>query len=183
MTEQERFARSLSVILHHEGGYVDHKDDPGGATNRGVTLATARAYDLDKDGDGDVDKADVRLLTKDDAACVYRDGYWKAASCDKLPAGVDLVVFDCAVNQGVARAKAFLQEALGVKADGQIGPKTLAALKAANKADLVQRVCDLRRAHYQSLKTFPTFGKGWMRRLNQVTACAHMWAKLAEMRG
>ncbi|MFX7337199.1 glycosyl hydrolase 108 family protein, partial [Acinetobacter baumannii] len=76
MSEQDRFTRSLAAVLKHEGGYVDHPRDPGGATNLGITLGTARAYRMDLDADGDVDKDDVRLIDAEAAAPVYRDGYW-----------------------------------------------------------------------------------------------------------
>lgn len=175
MTEQERFDRSLRALLRHEGGYVDHPRDPGGATNLGITLGTAKAYRLDLDGDGDVDKDDVRLLTPKAAAPVYRQGYWLKAACDRLPAGVDYMIFDLAVNSGTDRAKRYLQRAAGVAEDGQIGPKTLAAVAKLNPARLVERLSEIREAFYRSLPTFETFGKGWMRRLNEVEAKALEW--------
>lgn len=76
LDERERFARCLPALLRHEGGYVNHPRDPGGVTNLGITLGTARAYRLHLDGDGDVDADDVRLLTPETAVLVYRDGYW-----------------------------------------------------------------------------------------------------------
>lgn len=176
MTEQERFDRCLKAVLRHEGGYVDHPRDPGGATNLGVTLGTAKAYRLDLDGDGDVDKNDVRLLTPETAAPVYRKGYWLAAACDKLPAGVDYMIFDLAVNSGTARAKRYLQELVGVPADGVIGPKTLAAVAAVKPARLVAMIAARRLQFYRGLPTFPTFGRGWTRRLSEVTATAQEWA-------
>lgn len=175
ISEIERFNRSLKALLRHEGGYVDHPRDPGGATNLGITLGTAKAYRLDIDGDGDVDKNDVRLLTPETAAPVYRKGYWLACGCDNLPAGVDYMVFDLAVNSGTNRAKRYLQSAVGAAEDGQIGPQTL-ALIAITRADTIVRRMALRREQfYRSLNTFPTFGKGWMRRLNEVTKQAEEW--------
>lgn len=176
ITEQERFDRCLKAVLKHEGGYVDHPRDPGGATNLGVTLGTARAYRLDIDHDGDVDKDDVRLLTPETAAPVYRDGYWLKTKCDQLPAGVDYMVFDLAVNSGTARAARYLQEAAGVVADGQIGPKTLAAVRALHADTIIARMAARREAFYRSLDTFPTFGKGWLRRVGEVKALAFVWA-------
>lgn len=175
-TEQERFDRCLKAVLRHEGGYVDHPRDPGGATNLGVTLGTAKAFRLDIDGDGDVDKNDVRLLTPETAAPVYRKGYWLAASCDKLPAGLDYMVFDLAVNSGTDRAKRYLQKSAGVVVDGQIGPKTLAAVAQIGPLRMIDRMSGLREAFYRSLGTFPTFGKGWLRRLNEVTVTSREWA-------
>ncbi len=178
LTERERFARCLPALLRHEGGYVNHPRDPGGITNLGITLGTARAWRLDLDGDGDVDAADMRLLKPETAAPVYRAGYWLATACDRLPAGVDYMTFDLAVNSGTSRAKRYLQRAAGVAEDEQIGPKTLAAIERLDPAAVVDRISDLREAFYRSLGTFPTFGKGWMRRLNEVEALAKVWASI-----
>lgn len=176
LTDRERFARCLPALLRHEGGYVDHPRDPGGATNLGITIGTAKAWRLDLDGDGDVDKDDVRLLKPETAAPVYRSGYWLKCKCDQLPAGVDYMVFDLAVNSGTSRAIRYLQRVAGVAEDGVIGPKTLAAVAALNPARFVERMSDLREAFYRSLPTFRTFGVGWMRRLNEVEALAKVWA-------
>jgi lysozyme family protein len=176
MNEAERFARCLEEVLHHEGGYVDHPSDPGGATNKGITLETARAFGLDADEDGDVDKADVRRITGADAARVYREGYWESAHCGALPPGVDLIVFDLAVNSGVRRATRMLQQALGVSVDGVIGPGTRRALARTDRLQLVSRLYQLRKDYYRSLETFGVFGRGWLKRLNAVYAKAAIWA-------
>ncbi|KQS52591.1 hypothetical protein ASG17_15085 [Brevundimonas sp. Leaf363] len=181
MTEQERFARALPMLLRHEGGYVDHPRDPGGATNLGITLGTARAWRMDIDGDGDVDKSDVRLLTPKEAAPVYRDGYWLKARCHQLPAGVDYMIFDLAVNSGSRRAARYLQRAAGVSEDAKVGPKTLAAVRILNPVRVVERLSDIREAYYRSLPTFPTFGKGWLRRLGEVEQTARVWAAVPEL--
>ena len=167
-----RFRACLPVVLSHEGGYVDDPHDPGGATNKGVTLATARAFGLDMDGDGDVDKADVRALTVEAVGPVYHRGYWLASSADACAPGLDYMVFDCAVNQGVGRATKFLQRVAGVADDGMVGPVTLKAVAALNARKAVFAYADLRDAHYRSLPTFGRFGKGWLRRLAEVKAKA-----------
>lgn len=177
LTEQARFDAALTMVLLHEGGYVDHPEDPGGATNLGITLATAKAAGLDKDGDGDVDKRDVRLLEPKDAAPVYRERYWNAARCGVLPAGVDFLVFDCAVNQGVARAARILQAAAGAAVDGQVGPRTVAAVWAVDPVTLCERIRLERLKHYMGLRTWPTFGRGWSRRLSTVSETAKAWAR------
>jgi lysozyme family protein len=159
-SEQDRFARSLPVVLRWEGGFVDHPRDPGGATNLGVTLKTAQAHRLDLDGDGDTDVADLRRLTAKEAAPVYRAAYWLAAGCDRLPAGLDLMVFDAAVNQGPSRARRFAAEAT----EGPVWRR-------------IEAVRRLREGHYRSLSTFPVFGRGWLRRL---TAVAETARRLAE---
>lgn len=176
LTEQERFQRCVRLVLAHEGGYVDHPLDPGGATNLGVTLGVAREAGLDKDRDGDVDKADVKALTPADAAKVYRERYWLAAACDKLPAGVDYIVFDTAVNMGVSRAARYVQTAVSVRPDGVIGPMTLRAVAKMNPRVLVGLIFVQRRAFYTSSQNFPAFGKGWIKRLNAVSAQAELWA-------
>lgn len=175
VTPDERFNRCFKAVLKHEGGYVDHPRDPGGATNLGITLGTAKAYRLDIDGDGDVDKNDVRLLTPATAAPVYRDGYWNKCSCDNLPAGVDYMVFDLAVNSGTNRAIRYLQRAVGAVEDGKLGPKTLLAVQNSNAAVIVSRMSDTREAFFRSLPTFDVFGKGWLRRLIDVEKTALAW--------
>lgn len=174
-TAEERFDRCLKAVLKHEGGYVDHPRDPGGATNLGVTLGTAKAFRLDIDGDGDVDKNDVRLLTPATAAPVYRAGYWLKCKCDQLPAGVDYMVFDLAVNSGTNRAIRYLQRAVGVADDGVIGPATLRAVHAVRPDAIITRMGVFRESFYRSLNTFPTFGRGWMRRLDDVRGTALTW--------
>jgi len=177
LSETLRFERCLDEVLRHEGGYVDHKRDPGGATNLGVTLGTAKAHGLDMDDDGDVDKIDVRNLKPRDVRPVYRKSYWLKAGCDALPAGVDLMVFDLAVNSGPARAVRFLQEAVGVTADGVVGPMTLGAARRLPPAELVLRLRNRRERFYRGLSTFDAFGKGWLRRLSEVNAKAEQWAR------
>lgn len=167
-----RFQACLPVLLMDEGGFVDHPRDPGGATNLGVTLETAIRNKLDIDGDGDVDKDDVRKLTPALVAPVFSREYWRAASCDACPAGLDYMVFDCAVNQGVGRATRWLQTVAGVKADGLVGPMTLAAVARLDATAAIVAFTNLRETHYRSLSTFDVFGKGWVRRLHEVKARA-----------
>ncbi|RZJ41423.1 MAG: hypothetical protein EON87_16110 [Brevundimonas sp.] len=81
------------------------------------------------------------------------------------------------MNSGTDRARRYLQTAAGVTVDGQIGPITLAAVQRVGATEIVQRISDRRNAFYRSLQTFPTFGKGWMRRLHEVTGQALGWAR------
>lgn len=180
LTEVDRFNRCLPALLRHEGGFVNHPRDPGGATNLGITLGTAKAWRLDIDGDGDVDVNDVRLLTPETAAPVYRKGYWLATSCDQLPAGVDYIVLDLAVNSGTSRAKRYLQRVAGVTEDEVIGPRTLSAVRALNPVRAVERMSEIREEFYRSLSTFDAFGKGWLRRLSEVEQLASVWAAVPE---
>jgi len=157
------FQRALSRVLKHEGGYVDHPKDPGGATNKGVTIATFRRY-VKPNGT----KADLRAITGEQVATVYYKHYWAAVHGAELPAGVDYAVFDLAVNSGPSRAARFLQRVVGVAQDGRIGPATLAAVRKTDATELIARLCDARLTWLKTLKTWPTFGKGWERRVTDV---------------
>ena len=175
MTAQN-FDRCLAAILAHEGGFVDHKADPGGATNLGVTLDVMREAGLDVDGDGDVDVQDVRKLTPAKAAALYRAKYWRATDCDDLPDGLDYMVFDTAVNMGPRRARDYLQIAACVKRDGIIGKQTLDAVHAMGVRRTIYAIELLRKNFYHASPNFPTFGKGWLRRLDEVASQALRWS-------
>lgn len=157
------FQRALSLVLKYEGGYVNHKDDPGGPTNKGITLATFRRYIEPK---GTI--ADLKAITAAQVATVYRRQYWDAVKGDDLPDGVDFATFDFAVNSGPSRAAKYLQSVLGVTQDGKIGPGTLAAAKASKANVTVNVLCDARMAFLKRLKTWKTFGKGWSSRVSSV---------------
>ena len=162
---KENWDEALKHILKYEGGYVHHKDDPGGMTNLGVTKRVWEEWTGKP-----ATEADMRALTPEMVSPLYKKRYWDAVRGDDLPSGVDLCVFDCAVNAGVGRASKFLQQAVGVLADGQIGPMTVAATTAKPAEEVIDAFCNLREAHYKSLSTFATFGKGWMNRLGSVEA-------------
>ncbi|KGM38762.1 hypothetical protein JY97_14820 [Alkalispirochaeta odontotermitis] len=178
---KRNFAAALEYVLKHEGGYVNHPKDPGGATNMGVTIGTAKRLGIDVDGDGDTDIVDIQKLTKKDAAKVYRAQYWNKVKGDSLPSGVDYAVFDFAVNSGVSRAAKFLQHVVGAKPDGRIGPKTLALVAAYDPNKLITRLCNDRLEWLRRLKTFKTFGKGWTRRVNGVLVEAQAMTVVAEI--
>jgi lysozyme family protein len=167
---KHNWEEALKHILKWEGGYVNHPSDPGGRTNLGVTQRVWEEWTGKP-----ATEEDMRALTVEMVAPLYKKRYWDAVRGDDLPSGVDLCVFDCAVNAGVGRASRFLQQAVGTTPDGQIGPKTLEAVTALPAEQLVEKFCDLREAHYKSLSTFSTFGKGWMRRLEGIEAeCKHL---------
>jgi lysozyme family protein len=174
---RESFEHALSLTLAHEGGWSDHPKDPGGATNMGVTIGTLKRLRIDVDGDGDSDIADLRKLRRADVAKVYRVFYWDAVRADLLPAGVDLAVFDFAVNSGPAQASKVLQRIVGADPDGDIGPKTLAALAKADAQMVVAALSDRRLRFLRSLKTWATFGKGWARRVEEIREAALVLAK------
>jgi lysozyme family protein len=162
---QSNFETCLALMLAHEGGFVNHPQDPGGMTNLGVTKRVWEEW-----VGHEVDEKQMRALTPETVAPLYKRKYWDACRADDLVAGVDYVVFDVAVNSGPGRAIKFLQSCVGVTADGGFGPATLAAVKEAEKdpARLVELYCAKRLEFLQSLKTFETFGKGWSRRVQEV---------------
>ena len=153
------FARVMPLVLKHEGGYVNHPKDPGGHTNKGVTLATFRVYKPK------ATVADLKAISTDMVHRIYRDGYWNKVRGDDLPSGLDYAVFDFAVNSGPGRAAKYLQAAVGVKQDGNIGPETLRAVSRYDTAKLINALCDARMAFLRKLPTWGTFGKGWSSRV------------------
>src|SRR5690606_31383462 len=128
----KNFQQALEKVLKHEGGFVNHPADPGGATNKGITLATYRRY-IKRNGTVD----DLKALTTEQAGKVYKAQYWDKVRGDDLPSGLDYAVFDFAVNSGPAKAVKELQKVLGVTQDGIIGPITLEAARAANTKFLI----------------------------------------------
>ena len=158
---KKNFERCLNIILAHEGGYVYHPSDPGGATNRGVTLATYEQW-----VGRAVTKDEIKALTNEDVAPIYEKNYWSKLKCDSdlVPAGLDLCLFDCGVNSGTGRSAKALQRVLGATADGAIGPKTLAMVPDHDPKDLIEKIYEALQHFYKNLSTFATFGKGWTRR-------------------
>ena len=165
---KENYEACLNMILHHEGGYVNHPKDPGGETNLGVTK---RVYE---DFGGTKDMVD---LTVEDVAPIYEKNYWGRMKCDNIPAGLDLCVFDFGVNAGPGRAAKYLQTMIGTVADGGIGPNTLKALDEYIEAEggvenAIRNYQEARQGYYESLDTFETFGRGWTRRVTETTELA-----------
>lgn len=162
------FAEALAMVLGLEGGWTDDPYDPGGPTNKGITLATyAREMGVAVTADTIAALThDLRRIPDDLVARIYRTRYWQPASCPDLPPPLALFHFDCAVNQGPGTAIRLLQAALRVEADGEIGPITLAAVRAADPVAVLAAYAELRRARYRSLAHFWRFGRGWLRRVD-----------------
>jgi lysozyme family protein len=119
---------------------------------------------------------DIRNLTKQDAIEIYYKSYWQAASCGSLPYPVALIVFDCAVNQGVGASVKLLQEAVGSIPDGKVGPNTLRCVARKEPREIVVSFMIQRTKRYFGTKGFDRYGRGWMNRVIQVTALAAEWA-------
>ncbi|MGL6208713.1 MAG: glycoside hydrolase family 108 protein [Paracoccaceae bacterium] len=169
---KDNFPFCLKEVLKHEGGWADHPSDPGGATMKGITIGTYRQWK-----GRSVTKAELRAISDEEVAAIYKRNYWDKVRGDDLPSGLDFVAFDPAVNSGPSRGAKWLQSALGVTADGKIGPKTLAEAKDADAATAIKAACNARMSFLRSLKTWPTFGKGWSRRVADVQAKALALAK------
>ena len=155
-----RFEQAVELVLQHEGGFVQHPRDPGGATQFGITRET-----LSRVRGRPASVNDVRRLTKREAVSIYRDLYWDPVRAEELPPGLDLAVFDLAVNSGPVRAARMLQTVLGVEADGIIGPVTLGAAREADPVDTIQRLTRARLGFLGRLAAWPVFGRGWRRRV------------------
>ena len=157
---KDNFDECLKMLLHHEGGYVNHPKDPGGETNLGVTKRVYEKWGGTKD---------MKDLTVEDVAPIYKKNYWNRCKCDDLESGVDWVVFDWAVNSGTGRAAKAIQKICGASQDGAIGPKTLALIKTQDTEYVIEEFGKIRQNFYESLKTFDTFVKGWTRRNKETT--------------
>ena len=158
---KDNFPKCLDAILKYEGGYVNDPHDAGGETNMGISK---RAFP----------DIDIKNLDVETASAIYKKYYWNQVKADQLPDGLDLVVFDGAVNSGPAQSAKWLQKALGIKADGVIGPVTLVALQGAPVASVIDKVLDQRLAFLKSLPTWSRFGKGWEARVEDIRKLAHV---------
>lgn len=164
------FEKCLAELLKHEGGYVNHPQDPGGATNLGVTQAVWEDW-IDRA----VSEDEMKALTPNKVAPLYREMYWDRIKADKLPAGVDYCVFDAAVNSGVSRAVKWLQTIANVPADGIIGAETLKQVLLTNPLMVIDKYSAIRLEFLKGRSTWTTFGKGWERRVKEVEATAKAW--------
>jgi lysozyme family protein len=147
------FERALPVVLKYEGDWSDDKRDPGGATMKGVTLGTFRKRHPN------ATKADLRAISNDELASIYREDYWHPINGEALASGVDLATFDAAVNSGVGRGKQWLMASVG-----------------GSDIETVKRICAKRLSFMQGLKIWSTFGRGWAKRVAAIEAKGVAWA-------
>jgi lysozyme family protein len=164
---KENFNAVLALVVLSEGGYVNHSKDPGGMTNLGCTKAVWEEY-----VGHPVSENDMRNLTPELVAPLYKRKYWDKVVGDDLPSGLDYAVFDAAINSGAGRAAKWLQEIVGVTADGSIGKRTLAAVHTMDVQKLIAQYNNKRLQFLEGLPTFATFGRGWSRRVSEVQSAA-----------
>lgn len=175
---ERNFPKAFKLTLVHEGGWSDNPKDPGGATMKGVTLATFRR--LVKPNAA---KTDLRNITAEQLQIVYRHSYWDEVLGSKLPNGVDYAMYDYAVNSGPSRPIKAVQKIVGVTADGKLGPLTLKAIAEFPPQELIVRICAERLAFMKRAKDkkgnllWPTFGKGWAKRVVAVEKEALLMAE------
>jgi lysozyme family protein len=167
----DNFDACFDHVMGSEGGFTDDRRDKGnwtgGEVGKGELKGThwgisAAAYP----------RLNIRALSKADAKRIYRKDYWDRTRCDELPAGLDLCVFDAAVNSGRSRAVKWIQAPLKVTVDGLIGPATLAAAQKADTEDIVSAALDTRLDFLRDLPTWKTYGNGWAARIKSVRVTA-----------
>jgi lysozyme family protein len=150
------FDTAFHKLLGHEGGFVDHPNDPGGATNWGITERVARANGY---------TGHMRDLPVEVAKAIYRKDYWTPIRAEEIPEVLRYAVFDAAVNSGNRQAIQWLQRAVGATPDGIFGPRTLLAVKTSSHEQTLRRMLSQRLKFMTDLKIWPSFGRGWARRI------------------
>ena len=162
---------ALPLVLKYEGGYVNDKDDKGGATNKGITQKVYDSYRIKNS----LEVQSVKFISNKEVEDIYFDGYWLAGKCDKLPQKVAVAHFDTCVNSGISRGSKILQKAAGVLVDGAIGNQTLAAVNRMSETILMNKYLD-ERIRFLNLivERNPVQGKflrGWLNRVNSLRKC------------
>ena len=175
----DAFLKCHVLIEKWEGGFVNDPQDPGGATNMGITqtvLSEWRGHP--------VSVQDVKNLSREEARSIFYARYWKPLRCDQLPLPLALMTYNCGVNSGIGRGGKFLQRSLnrqgaGLTEDGKVGQLSIQAAAGSNIAQAVKDYGDIYEAFYRSLATFGRFGRGWMNRLTEILKLAYSWLPFA----
>lgn len=176
-----KFERCQEIVREFEGGFVDHPDDPGGATNFGITRKTLAAWQKV----ADVSVADVKNLSYFEAKEIYRAGYWDQNKCGDMPGPIALIVYNTGVHCGTRTAASYLQRALnkkgaGLEVDGSIGNNTLSALRLAPLEEVASNLIDLYEERLMGHPKIAVFRKGFESRVRKLRREAAAW--LAELR-
>jgi lysozyme family protein len=175
MTAQisNRFNKAIPYIFEHEGGYNNHIQDSGGATNWGISLRLLKQIHYDINGDGNVDVLDIKALSKENATQIYFDNFWKNLY-DRLPyENLAIKLFDFSVNAGTQEANIVLQKSLNdlgsnLIVDGAIGQNTLNEIIKYSEEKILNIYCLEQRAFYDRIidknPQYKTFRQGWYNR-------------------
>jgi lysozyme family protein len=169
---KDNFEKCLEMVLVHEGGYVNNKNDRGGMTNLGVTRKVYEDW-IDRP----VSEEEMRNLTPEDVAPIYRKNYADRIHFDSLPSGLDWACLDWAINSGASRPAKAIQRAVGATTDGVIGPKTLQLVAEKDPEFIIDYVYTVRQSFYESLDDYKHFGRGWSRRNKETLHQAMEMAK------
>lgn len=162
------FKKSLQYVLASEGGFVDHPNDTGGATMKGITLDVYKSFKKNSH----LTSNDLKLISDIDISTIYLRGYWDACRCSELPSGIDYCVFDFAVNAGYGRSIKTLQKTIGADIDGAIGSITLALANKIDKIQLINDFSNQKQEFYCNLSiakpSQTIFLNGWLNRIEKV---------------
>ena len=172
---ESNWDKSFDMVIAHEGGFTNDERDPGNKLpdgRKGSTMLGCTQANWEKYIGHQVTQDDMKALKKEDVKPLYKRDYWDAVKGDSLPVGVDYAVFDFAINAGGSAARKMIQKALGVTADGSIGPATMKAIQEADGKELLEKFSHSKEAFYKSLPTFSTYGKGWLKRVADVQTSA-----------
>lgn len=148
------FDDAFSALIGNEGGYSNNPKDPGGETMWGVTERVARKWGY---------TGEMIALPQAVAKAIAKKQYWDPYYCDQFDPRIGFQVLDAAYNGG--HPATWLQAAVGVDADGVIGPVTLAAVVEADPLKVVMRFLAYRLQYFGNLSNWPTFGHGWANRV------------------
>lgn len=151
------FEEAVAIVLDLEGGYVNNIHDPGGETNYGI----CKKYHPD---------VDIKNLTRFEAMKIYKKEYWEPMNLDIFPDSMRLILFDCAVNQGLSKAKQFSCNSLGVNNFFKIEESLFSGFTQEEIIKCVDRIAKLRMNAYTESKHWNDFGDGWTERLEHIVS-------------
>ena len=165
---KENYESALAHVLKSEGLWSDNPQDPGGATMKGITLSVYQEWKRNPH----ITKEELRVIPDEEVYNLYKELYWNNVQGDYLPAGVDYAVFDSAVNMGVGRAAKLIQEAVGVTADGVLGPASVSAIQKTDPKELIEKFSQLKENFYHGIVEHKPdqvkYLKGWLNRVAEV---------------
>jgi lysozyme family protein len=168
---QSNWKLAFVQMLASEGGFTDDERDKGNKLpdgRKGSTMLGVTQFNWENHIGHQVTHDQMRKLTADDVEPLYKKKYWDVVRADELPSGIDYLVFDMGVNAGPGRSIKLLQAAVGVPADGGLGPISMAAVLAADPVELIKNFSAEKEAFYRSLDDFKVYGEGWLNRVAAV---------------